>query len=49
VRASCERDLRVSSEVVSVAFGWASPPKSNDLADAFALATKRLEAELKTL
>jgi diguanylate cyclase (GGDEF)-like protein len=48
-RASCERDLRVSSEVVGVAFGWASPPKSNDLADAFALATKRLEAELKEL
>ena len=48
-RASCERDLRVSSEVVGVAFGWASPPKSNDLADAFALATKRLDAELKAL
>jgi diguanylate cyclase (GGDEF)-like protein len=48
-RTSCERDLRVSSEVVGVAFGWASPPKSNDLADAFTLATKRLEAELKEL
>ena len=35
-RVSCERDLRVASEVVGVAFGWASPPKSSDLADAFA-------------
>ena len=48
-RAACERDLRVASEVVGVAFGWASPPKSNDLADAVALAQKRLEAELKEL
>jgi len=48
-RASCERDLRVASEVVGVAFGWASPPKSNDLADAIALAQKRLEAELNEL
>ena len=48
-RAACERDLRVASEVVGVAFGWASPPKSNDLADAVALAQKRLEAELNEL
>ena len=48
-RASCERDLRIASEVVGVAFGWASPPKSNDLADAIALAQKRLEAELNEL
>ena len=48
-RASCERDLRIASEVVGVAFGWASPPKSGDLADAVALATKRLQAELKEL
>ena len=48
-RASCERDLRVASEVVGVAFGWASPPKSWDLADAAAIAAKRLAAELKTL
>jgi diguanylate cyclase (GGDEF)-like protein len=48
-RVSCERDLRVASEVVGVAFGWASPPKSSDLADAVALARKRLEAELLTL
>jgi diguanylate cyclase (GGDEF)-like protein len=48
-RVSCERDLRVASEVVGVAFGWASPPKSSDLADAFAVATSRLVAELKTL
>ncbi|HEX5012995.1 MAG TPA: diguanylate cyclase [Candidatus Limnocylindrales bacterium] len=48
-RVSCERDLRVASEVVGVAFGWASPPKSGDLADALAVAQKRLEAELQTL
>jgi diguanylate cyclase (GGDEF)-like protein len=48
-RVSCERDLRVSSEVVGVAFGWASPPKTGDLADAVAVATKRLDAEIKTL
>jgi diguanylate cyclase (GGDEF)-like protein len=48
-RASCERDLRIASEVVGVAFGWASPPKTGELADAVAIATKRLDAELKTL
>jgi diguanylate cyclase (GGDEF)-like protein len=48
-RVSCERDLRIASEVVGVAFGWASPPKGNDLADAAALAATRLAAELKTL
>ena len=49
-RASCERDLRVASEVVGVAFGWASPPATNwDLADAVAMAQKRLDVELKTL
>lgn len=48
-RVSCERDLRIASEVVGVAFGWASPPKANDLADAVAVATSRLVAELKTL
>jgi diguanylate cyclase (GGDEF)-like protein len=48
-RVSCERDLRIASEVVGVAFGWASPPKGSDLADAVALAQKRLDAELKTL
>ena len=48
-RASCERDLRVASEVVGVAFGWASPPASWDLADAVALANKRLAAELNSL
>jgi diguanylate cyclase (GGDEF)-like protein len=48
-RASCERDLRVASEVVGVAFGWASPPQSWDLADAVALANKRLAAELSSL
>jgi len=48
-RVSCERDLRVASEVVGVAFGWASPPTSSDLSDAVALAQKRLEAELHSL
>jgi diguanylate cyclase (GGDEF)-like protein len=48
-RGSCERDLRVASEVVGVAFGWASPPKSWDLTDAVAMAMKRLQSELKTL
>jgi diguanylate cyclase (GGDEF)-like protein len=48
-RVSCERDLRVASEVVGVAFGWASPPESNDLADAVVLAQKRLDAELNDL
>jgi diguanylate cyclase (GGDEF)-like protein len=48
-RVSCERDLRVASEVVGVAFGWASPPKTGDLADAVAVATKRLDAEIKAL
>ena len=48
-RVSCERDLRVASEVVGVAFGWASPPKGNDLADAVAVAQQRLAAELKAL
>ena len=48
-RVSCERDLRVASEVVGVAFGWASPPTTSDLADAVAVATKRLVAELQTL
>jgi diguanylate cyclase (GGDEF)-like protein len=45
-RAACDRDLQVASEVVGVAFGWASPPHGGDLSDAMALATKRLEAEL---
>jgi diguanylate cyclase (GGDEF)-like protein len=46
VRVSCERDLRVQSEVVGVAFGWASPPKGADLSDAVALAERRLRAEI---
>jgi diguanylate cyclase (GGDEF)-like protein len=45
-RAACDRDLQVATEVVGVAFGWASPPNGGDLSDAMALATKRLEAEL---
>jgi diguanylate cyclase (GGDEF)-like protein len=48
-RAACERDLRVASEVVGVAFGWASPPKRGDLSDAIALAARRLDAELAEL
>jgi len=45
-RAACDRDLHVATEVVGVAFGWASPPNGGDLSDAMALATRRLEAEL---
>ena len=45
-RAACDRDLQVATEVVGVAFGWASPPSGGDLSDAMAIATKRLEAEL---
>jgi diguanylate cyclase (GGDEF)-like protein len=44
-RTACDRDLHVPSEVVRVAFGWASPPTGGDLTDALALATRRLEAE----
>jgi diguanylate cyclase (GGDEF)-like protein len=44
-RAACDRDLHVPSEVVRVAFGWASPPKGGDLSDALALAARRLEAD----
>ena len=45
-RTACDRDLQVATEVVGVAFGWASPPSGGDLSDAMAIATKRLEAEL---
>jgi diguanylate cyclase (GGDEF)-like protein len=48
-RAACERDLTMGAEVVKVAFGWASPPNGGDLADALALAARRLEAELAEL
>jgi diguanylate cyclase (GGDEF)-like protein len=48
-RAACERDLTMGAEVVKVAFGWASPPDGGDLADALALAARRLEAELAEL
>ena len=48
-RAACERDLTMGAEVVKVAFGWASPPSGGDLADALALAVRRLEAELAEL
>jgi diguanylate cyclase (GGDEF)-like protein len=46
-RASCERDLRLASDVVGIGFGWASPPKGKDLIDAVAIAQRRLEAELR--
>ena len=48
-RTACERDLQVATEVVNVAFGWASPPKGGDLSDAMGLASKRLAAELAEL
>lgn len=48
-RAACERDLLVASEIVAVAFGWASPPPKRDLTDAVTLAERRLQAELDEL
>ena len=48
-RAACERELQVGTEIVGVAFGWASPPKGGDLSDALAIAAARLEAELEDL
>jgi diguanylate cyclase (GGDEF)-like protein len=48
-RVACERELRVASEVVAVAFGWASPPPKGDLADAVTIAEKRLQVELREL
>jgi diguanylate cyclase (GGDEF)-like protein len=45
-RGSCERDLKAASEVLGVAFGWASPPKGGELSEAVELAEKRLAAEL---
>jgi diguanylate cyclase (GGDEF)-like protein len=45
-RGSCERDLKAASEVLGVAFGWASPPKGGELSEAVDLAAKRLAAEL---
>ena len=48
-RAACERELQVATEVVNVAFGWASPPKGGDLSDATGLAAERLAAELADL
>jgi diguanylate cyclase (GGDEF)-like protein len=46
-RASCERDLRLASDVVGIGFGWASPPKGKDLIDAVAIAQRRLDVELR--
>jgi GGDEF domain-containing protein len=48
-RVACERELRVASEIVAVAFGWASPPAKGDLSDAVTVAEKRLESELREL
>src|SRR6266545_6773600 len=45
-RARCDRDLGTSAELVRVGFGWASPPKSGDLADALSLAAERLSEDL---
>jgi diguanylate cyclase (GGDEF)-like protein len=47
VRAACEREVRVASELVGVAFGWASPPAKGSLADALGLAGQRLETEIR--
>ena len=46
-RAACEKELRITSDFVGVAFGWASPPKGGDLSDAVAIADQRLSAELR--
>jgi diguanylate cyclase (GGDEF)-like protein len=45
-RAACDRELEVATEVVGVAFGWASPPHGGDLSDAMAIASRRLDVEL---
>jgi diguanylate cyclase (GGDEF)-like protein len=45
-RAACDRELEVATEVVGVAFGWASPPLGGDLSDAMAIASRRLDVEL---
>jgi diguanylate cyclase (GGDEF)-like protein len=47
IRASCETDLGPASVDVVVGFGWASPPRDGDLAQALALADKRLAADLR--
>ncbi len=46
-RVSCEAELRIASEIVAIAFGWASPPPKRGLPDALALAERRLAAELR--
>lgn len=47
-RSTCERELSVASELVTVGFGWASPPPKQGLRDALAIAERRLAAELAT-
>jgi diguanylate cyclase (GGDEF)-like protein len=46
-RAACEKDLRLTCDLVGIGFGWASPPKGSDLTDAVAIAQRRLDAELR--
>jgi diguanylate cyclase (GGDEF)-like protein len=45
-RSTCERELSVASEFVTVGFGWASPPPKQGLREALAIAEGRLAAEL---
>jgi diguanylate cyclase (GGDEF)-like protein len=44
-RASCERQFQGNADVVSIAFGWASPTKTIGLRQAIETAEARLEAE----
>jgi diguanylate cyclase (GGDEF)-like protein len=46
-RVACERDLRLAADICRVGFGWASPPKGQDLTDAVRVALHRLAAELR--
>lgn len=46
-RVACERDLRLAADVCRVGFGWASPPKGQDLTDAVQVALRRLAVELR--
>jgi diguanylate cyclase (GGDEF)-like protein len=45
-RKGCEASLGAAGQILHVAFGWANPPNSGDLATAIELAAQRLAAEL---
>ncbi len=46
-RAACDMELAAASDLLRIAFGWASPPPNRDLMDAVALANDRLRAEIE--